>query len=216
MLTFLFCVSVWFRSYTLSYLLPKRSIYIRTINWYISMFMQSGLTTKWQSDSKFYFRLEHRLKNQVYYRDSKVKINMGHLEVAFLTLGVGYVLSTLILIIEIYRRRKRTKNSIDYQWRKKNLILCWQCGYALGKNCNDNITNVVTVEWKWRCQRLMIAFRNQLIYIFDLMPERCHWAFTVTWWKVFIRKDKENLSMVLYVTLQAIIKQISDADVKNL
>ena len=96
-----------FRSYSLSYLLPKRSIYTKSINWYISIFMQSGLTVKWQTDSKFSFNLEHRLKSQDYYRDYKIKINLQHLEMAFLILLLGYVLSTLAFVIERFRRRRK-------------------------------------------------------------------------------------------------------------
>lgn len=64
--------------------------------------MQSGLTVKWQRDSKFYFNLEHRLKSHDRYRDSKVKINLQHLEMAFWSLAIGCVMSAGVFLMEIF------------------------------------------------------------------------------------------------------------------
>jgi hypothetical protein len=107
---FLFLKRLWIissisRSYSLSYLLPKRSIYIKAINWYINMFMQSGLTFKWHQDSLHYFKLENSLKNKDQYKKNKLKINLEHLEMAFACLFVGYVISTICFIIERIRKR---------------------------------------------------------------------------------------------------------------
>jgi hypothetical protein len=67
--------------------------------------MQSGLTAKWQSDSKFYFNLERALKT-ARHPEMRVKINLRHLEMAFWALLVGYVVSAAVFVVEkvVWRR----------------------------------------------------------------------------------------------------------------
>ncbi|CRK95266.1 CLUMA_CG008909, isoform A [Clunio marinus] len=79
------------RSYTLAFLFRKRSIYINTVNWHINMFLQSGLTVKWQMESKHYFKLEAALKHHYTMMETKVKINLQHLEMAFVGLMLGHI-----------------------------------------------------------------------------------------------------------------------------
>lgn len=64
------------------------------------MFMQSGLTVKWQKDSSFYFRLEDALRNRHSMKEAKVKLNIKNLLLAFVGLCVGLVLSTFVFLIE--------------------------------------------------------------------------------------------------------------------
>jgi hypothetical protein len=74
--------------------------------------MQSGLTAKWKRDSKFYFQLESRLKHtDDRYRAGKVRINLKHLEMAFLSLSVGYVISSVVFIIEVLRKKAKINSN---------------------------------------------------------------------------------------------------------
>lgn len=76
------------------------------------MFMQSGLTVKWQRESKNYFRLEAGLKHRRIIKDGKEKINLKHLQMAFVGLILGHILSALVLVGEKYKMTKMRK--LDY------------------------------------------------------------------------------------------------------
>lgn len=96
------------RSYTLAYLLRKRSIYIDTVNWNINMFMQSGLTVKWQRETEYYFKLEADKKHrQRLPKDARAKINLKHLQMAFVGLSLGNALSAFVFVVE--KLRAKTK-----------------------------------------------------------------------------------------------------------
>lgn len=69
--------------------------------------MQSGLTVKWQKESKFYFNLEHALKSRHHYHEIRVKINLQHLEMAFYILILGNVLGIGVFVMEILWKKKR-------------------------------------------------------------------------------------------------------------
>lgn len=88
------------RSYTLAYLFRKRSIYIDAVNWNINMFMQSGLTVKWERETTQYFKLEADRKHRRVVKDAKVKINLRHLQTAFVGLFLGSILSLLVFLGE--------------------------------------------------------------------------------------------------------------------
>lgn len=70
------------------------------------MFMQTGLTAKWERDSNFVFKLEAALKHQINGRDAKVKLNLGHLVMPFVGLLLGHVLSGFVFCSEKFCRRQ--------------------------------------------------------------------------------------------------------------
>jgi hypothetical protein len=68
--------------------------------------MQSGLTVKWQRESKHIFKLEAVKKTRRMANGAKVTINLKHLLAAFVWLSVGLTLSGLVLGIEQFCYRK--------------------------------------------------------------------------------------------------------------
>lgn len=94
--------SLIFRSYTLALLFRRRSIYMEAVNWNIHLFMQSGLTVKWRKESQNYFKIEEAFKHRRLVKSTRVKIKMNHLQVAFLSLLSGYVMSAFVFLIEKY------------------------------------------------------------------------------------------------------------------
>lgn len=70
------------------------------------MFMQSGLTVKWQKEMSFYFKLENALKHRGKSNNIKVKLNLGHLEMAFVALFIGNVISSVVFAYEKISRQR--------------------------------------------------------------------------------------------------------------
>lgn len=68
------------------------------------MFMQSGLTVKWQRES--YFQLEAELKHRRIFREARKRINLKHLQMAFAGLLIGQVLSAFVFFVERWRKKK--------------------------------------------------------------------------------------------------------------
>lgn len=70
------------------------------------MFMQSGLTVKWQRESDYYFQLEAERKHRRVVKDVRKKINLKHLQMAFAGLVVGLFLSVVVFCVEKWRKKK--------------------------------------------------------------------------------------------------------------
>jgi hypothetical protein len=90
------------RSYTLAYLLPKSSVYKETINWYVLIFAQSGLYSKWQRDTKFAFNLQHEMESRA--RDhytGNIILTLDHLQTAFVLLSIGVSISLSVFVWEL-------------------------------------------------------------------------------------------------------------------
>lgn len=64
------------------------------------MFVQSGLTVKWRKETAQYFKLEADRKSRRAVKVAKDKINLQHLQPAFITLFLGQVFSLLVLLLE--------------------------------------------------------------------------------------------------------------------
>ena len=64
------------------------------------MFVQSGLTVKWRKETTQYFKLEADRKIRRAVKEAKDKINLKHLQPAFIALFLGQVLSLLVLVLE--------------------------------------------------------------------------------------------------------------------
>lgn len=70
------------------------------------MFMQSGLTVKWERETTHYFQLEAEKKSRRVVKDAKVKLDVEHLEMAFVGLTLGLIISVLVFLSERCRKHK--------------------------------------------------------------------------------------------------------------
>ncbi|XP_060842753.1 uncharacterized protein LOC132923000 isoform X1 [Rhopalosiphum padi] len=87
-------------SYFISYVVHRNSPYKRRINILLSWIDQAGLVLKWNSDVSKYIFNKYKPINPKDYDTSKV-FSVRDLEIAFIVLSFGIILSITVFIIEI-------------------------------------------------------------------------------------------------------------------
>ncbi|XP_050436617.1 uncharacterized protein LOC126843260 [Adelges cooleyi] len=97
-------------SYYISYVVHRHSPYKKRINTVLSWIDQAGLVTKWNSDVTKYIFNEYRLVNPKDHEKSKV-FTVRDLEVAFIILFFGLVLSFSVFVIELLICKKPIQQS---------------------------------------------------------------------------------------------------------
>lgn len=84
------------------------------------MFMQSGLTVKWRKETVFYFKLDFALKHHKKGRESRTRISLKHLEMAFVGLLMGHLLGAFVFLLEKCQDVRR--RSLERENRVRELI----------------------------------------------------------------------------------------------
>lgn len=93
--------NLFYRSYTLSYVFPKSSVFLEEFNSHINNFVAYGFVNKWYKDTLYVLALEGNIKKRSFLESHKVRLTLEHLQVAFFILGIGVFVGFLCFIFEL-------------------------------------------------------------------------------------------------------------------
>lgn len=92
--------NLFYRSYILSYVFPKSSVFLEEFNSHINNFVAYGFVNKWYKDTLYILALEGNIKKRDFVESHKVSLTLEHLQLAFMILGIGYFFGILCFIFE--------------------------------------------------------------------------------------------------------------------
>ena len=102
------------KTYNLAYLTRTDSIFKEPLNYYIGMFVQSGLTEKWTRDTIFVFQMENDRVKREHVQSSRIILTLSHLQLAFYLLFSGFIISGLCFSWEVYSGKRSNQSYSDY------------------------------------------------------------------------------------------------------
>lgn len=88
---------------------------MESVNYYLSLFLQSGLITKWYSDTTYIYELEAGLQNRHFIHSNKIQLSLGHLQIAFFILFFGILLSFVAFGMEMWSFYLEKKNGNSFK-----------------------------------------------------------------------------------------------------
>lgn len=97
-------LNLFYRSYTLSYVFPKSSVFLEEFNSHINNFVAYGFVNKWYEDTLHVLTLEGNIKKRSFVESHKVSLTLEHLQLAFIILGIGNFAGILCFIFELSYR----------------------------------------------------------------------------------------------------------------